>query len=150
MGACPGAAVQTVGRCATLPEARRTSIMDLDLSTSRADDRAVVTAAGEVDLETAAQLGDHALEALRDVSPHLVLDLSGVTFMDSTGLKVLLSIQRRADLSGGTLALAGATRPVRKILALTGLDQTFRLFDSVADAQAAPPSSVSDGAAPTT
>jgi anti-sigma B factor antagonist len=117
--------------------------MDLDLSTRVVDDRAVVTVTGEVDLETASQMGDHALEALRE-QPHLLLDLSGVTFMDSTGLKVLLSVQRRADLAGGSLALAGATSPVRKILALTGLDQTFAVYDEVADV---PP--VSGDAAPT-
>lgn len=117
----------------------------LHLSTRQADDHAVVSVGGEVDLETASQLGDHALDALRDC-PNLVLDLTDVTFMDSTGLKVLLSIQRRADLAGGTLAVAGPTRSVRKILALTGLDQTFRLFDTVDDALATP---LTDGAAPT-
>ena len=91
------------------------------------------TVGGEVDLETASQLGDHALDALRDVCPHLVLDLAAVTFMDSTGLKVLLSIQRRADLADGSFAIAGAARPVRKILSLTGLDQTFTLYDSLDD-----------------
>ena len=122
--------------------------MDLQLSTRLVGDRAVVTVAGEVDLETASQLGEHALDALRDVCPHLLLDLTGVTFMDSTGLKVLLSIQRRADLAGGSFAIAGAARPVRKILTLTGLDQTFTLYDSLDDV---PPSAPLSGAAgPTT
>lgn len=121
--------------------------MDLDLSTRQIDGRAVVWVAGEVDLETAAQLGDQALDALRTVSPHLVLDLSGVSFMDSTGLKVLLSIQRRADLAGGSLAVAAASRSVRKILGLTGLDQTFRLHDSVEEATAT--GEVISGAEPT-
>ena len=107
--------------------------MDLDLSTRHDQDRAVVTVGGEVDLETAPQLGDHVLAALQDVSPHVVLDLTGVTFMDSTGLKVLLSIQRRADLAGGSFALAGVGRTVAKVLALTGLDQTFAIYDTLAD-----------------
>ena len=123
-------------------------MMDLDLSTRHDQDRAV---GGEVDLETAPQLGDHVLAALQDVSPHVVLDLTGVTFMDSTGLKVLLSIQRRADLAGGSFAIAGVGRTVAKVLALTGLDQTFAIYDTLADvphpADAAPP--VSGGAAPT-
>ncbi len=50
--------------------------------------------------------------------------------MDSTGLKVLLSIQRRADLAGGSFALAGVGRTVAKVLALTGLDQTFAIYDT--------------------
>lgn len=108
--------------------------MDLVLSTRQVDDVAIVSVGGEVDLDTASQLGDHALAALRDVSPHVLLDLTDVTFMDSTGLKVLLSIQRRADLAGGSFAVAGASRSVRKILALTGLDQTFTLHDTVDEA----------------
>ena len=119
--------------------------MDLQLSTTRAGERAIVTVGGEVDLETASQLGDHALEALRDVSPHVVLDLAQVTFMDSTGLKVLLSIQRRTDLAAGSFAVVGATRTVRRILELTGLDQTFLLYDSLADLPPTP----TDAAEPT-
>lgn len=112
--------------------------MDLDLSTRRLGDRTVVSVGGEVDLETASQLGDHALEALHE-GPHMVLDLTQVSFMDSTGLKVLLSVQRRAELAGGSLALAGASRSVRKILALTGLDQSFGLYDTVDEACASAP-----------
>lgn len=123
--------------------------MNLDLSTRASADRAVVAVAGEVDLETASQLGDHALEALHTVSPHIVLDLSGVTFMDSTGLKVLLTIQRRADLAGGSFAVAGASRSVRKILTLTGLDQAFPLHDSVEDLPPREAGDVTSGAEPT-
>ncbi|HEX7188981.1 MAG TPA: STAS domain-containing protein [Actinomycetes bacterium] len=107
--------------------------MDLDLSTHQLGERAVVSVGGEIDLETASQLGDHALDAVREVSPHVVLDLTGVTFMDSTGLKVLLTIQRRADLAGGSFAVVGASRSVRKILSLTGLDQTMTLHESLDD-----------------
>lgn len=108
--------------------------MDLDLSTRPLGERAVVSVAGEVDLETASQLGDHALAALQEVSAHLVLDLTEVTFMDSTGLKVLLTIQRRAELAGGSMSVAGASRSVRKIFGLTGLDQAIELHERVEDA----------------
>jgi len=119
--------------------------MDLVLSTRQVDDLAIVSVGGEVDLETASQLGEHALDALRDVCPHLLLDLTAVTFMDSTGLKVLLSIQRRTDLAAGSFALVGTTRTVRRILELTGLDQSFLLYDSLADLPPMP----SDAAEPT-
>jgi anti-sigma B factor antagonist len=122
--------------------------MDLQLSTRSLDGRALVTVGGEVDLDSAAQLHDHAVEAVRDVSPHLVLDLSGVSFMDSTGLKVLVSLQRRTDLAQGSLVLVGTARPVRRILALTGLDQTFALYDMLD--QVPEPPAVTGGAAPRT
>jgi anti-anti-sigma factor len=73
--------------------------------------------------------------------------------MDSTGLKVLLSIQRRADLAGGSFALVGVGRTVAKVLALTGLDQTFAIYETLAELPPAqtcsltPP--VSGDAAPT-
>lgn len=120
--------------------------MDLDLSTRRHGERAVVTVAGEVDLETASQLGDHALAALQD-TPHLVLDLTGVDFMDSTGLKVLLNVQRRVELAQGSLALVGPSRAVRKILSLTGLDEAFAVHDTLAEVS--PDLDVTGGAAPT-
>ena len=47
---------------------------------------------------------------------------------------MLLSIQRRADLAGGSFAVAGASRSVRKILTLTGLDQTFTIHETVDEA----------------
>lgn len=123
--------------------------MDLELTTRSLGDRALVTVAGEVDLETASQLGDCALAALRDDSPHLVIDLAQVSFMDSTGLKVLLAVQRRAELAQGSLCVVGSGRSVRKIFALTGLDQTFTLYDSLDDVPVAPAAPVNDGAAPT-
>lgn len=107
--------------------------MQLDLSTRTLAERAVVSVGGEVDLETAFQLGEHALEALRNVSPDLVLDITDVAFMDSTGLKVMVTIQRRAELAGGSFAVVGASRPVQRMLSLTGLDQVFTLHDSMDD-----------------
>ena len=107
--------------------------MQLDLSTRLLSDRAVVSVGGEVDLETASQLGEHALDALHDVSPHIVLDITDVSFMDSTGLKGLVTIERRAELAGGSFAVVGASRPVLRILNLTGLDQVFTLHGSIED-----------------
>lgn len=107
--------------------------MDLQFSTRQVGERAVVEVIGEVDLDTAPQLGEQALSALNDISRHLVVDLSQVGFMDSTGLKVLLATQRRATLADGSFVLVGATRPVRRILELTGLDQALHLYDSLDD-----------------
>jgi anti-anti-sigma factor len=136
--------------------------MDLALSTSALDDptgdgpsnptRALVTVSGEVDLETAPELGDHAVAALKDVSVHLVLDLRGVTFMDSTGLQVLLATAHQADLAGGSLVLVAPNRAVNRILTLTGLDKTFVLADDLDDlppVTTAPDADLSGDAAPT-
>jgi anti-anti-sigma factor len=108
----------------------------LSLTTSAHDCAVVVSVGGEVDLGTAGELSDYLVDAMRQAGPHLVLDLGDVSFMDSTGLKVLLATHKRVQLLGGHLALAAPGRSVRKVLAVTGLDQTFLVTDTVDEALA--------------
>ena len=61
----------------------------------------------------------------------LVLDLSGITYCDSTGVSVLVHAYRRTEATGTMLALAGAAPEVFRLLSLTGLDRFFRSYDSV-------------------
>lgn len=110
---------------------------DLELSRLVRDDVVVVTVGGEVDLGTANQLSEAAVAAMHENGPKVVLDLAGVTFMDSTGLKVLLAVHKRAELSGGRLVLASPTRSVSKVISVTGLDQTFLLCETLEAAVAA-------------
>jgi anti-sigma B factor antagonist len=104
---------------------------ELDLVTARHGSCAVIRVGGEVDLGTASALGDAAVSAMHDIGPNIVLDLTDVAFMDSTGLKVLLAIHKRAQLAGGRLVLACAPRPVTRVVTITGLDQTFAVCDTV-------------------
>lgn len=68
----------------------------------------------------------------------LVLDLKAVQFMDSTGLRAVLSVQRGlADEPGGGMVILGATEPVRKLLKLTGLERHLRVFDTLEQAETA-------------
>jgi len=109
---------------------------ELDLSTTSQGLCAVVRVEGEIDLDSAGDLSEAALAAMQEIGPSLVLDLSGVTFMDSTGLKVLLAVHKRAELAGGRLVLAGPTRSVNRVVSITGFDQTFAVCDDVESALA--------------
>jgi anti-sigma B factor antagonist len=71
----------------------------------------------------------------REHSPSLILDLAGVEFMDSSGLRVLLHLQRELSGEQGALVLLGPTDEVRKILTLTGLDQHLAVAATPAEAQ---------------
>jgi anti-sigma B factor antagonist len=84
--------------------------------------RATVTAAGDVDLATVPPI-DAAIEAaVRTVDVEAVLvDLSGVTFLDSSGISVLLRGRRLADERHLDYRIAGAQGPVRTVLELTGV-----------------------------
>jgi anti-sigma B factor antagonist len=63
----------------------------------------------------------------------IVLDLSGVDFIDSSGLGALVGCLKRLG-QRGDLALAGAKKPVEKVLALTRMDKVFRIFKTTDEA----------------
>jgi anti-sigma B factor antagonist len=91
-------------------------------------DRFLVTAAGALDLLTAPQLAD-ALQPLLDTGGRTVLvDLSAVTFLDSTGLTCLIAAYRTTRNTGARLALIAPSPPVRRMLDLTGVDQVLRSY----------------------
>jgi anti-sigma B factor antagonist len=89
---------------------------------------AVVTAGGEFDLHTAPTLGD-AGKVAAEFSSWVIVDLTNVTFLDSSGLEELLRTRRHAEAKKGQVALAGAEGPVRSVLELTRLDHVFSIHD---------------------
>jgi anti-sigma B factor antagonist len=91
----------------------------------------VLAVEGEVDLQTApeldARLGE--LEIGRDAD--LVLDLTGVTFLDSTGLGLIVKTHHAVAASGFHLKLVCADPKILKIIRLTRLDEVVSIFDTV-------------------
>ena len=64
----------------------------------------------------------------------LIIDLSGLRFMDSSALHVILRANRAMDRQGGVVALASPRDPVAKMLRLTAADQLIPVFPSVSEA----------------
>lgn len=93
--------------------------------------RVVVRVEGEIDLVTAPRLRRTLARAIREQSPHVVIDLAGVGLCGSTGLTVLRTAGRRASASGGSLALAGPRPTVRKVLAVSGYAKLFPVYDDI-------------------
>ncbi|MES9520745.1 STAS domain-containing protein [Streptomyces capoamus] len=94
--------------------------------TQQHPDRAVITVCGEMDLETCPELAQAASVIALDSKP-LYLDLSGVSFMDSSGLNVLLLLHQRLHGEGSRLALTGLQPHVDRLLQVTG---TYALFSA--------------------
>lgn len=94
----------------------------------------VVHPGGEVDVFTAPLLREFLLELLEGGARRLVVDLSGVSFLDSTGLAVLVGIWQRVRYHEGSFALAGANARVSQVLHTTRLAQPLRLHDTVQEA----------------
>ena len=108
------------------------------VSSERQDETSgVIVLAGEVDIYTAPRFKESMLEVLDAGVNKLVIDLSGVTFIDSTALGVLIGGLRRLRDSGGEMALVVTTSPVERVLTITGLDKVFTIRDTRAAAFAA-------------
>jgi anti-sigma B factor antagonist len=109
---------------------------ELDVTVRKVDGTAVVAVAGEIDVYTSPLLQERLVEALKDGSSSIVLDLSAVTFLDSTGLGVLITGLKRCRSADGDLVLVTAQPNVLKVLEITGLNDVFQVHDSVDDALA--------------
>ncbi len=94
-----------------------------------------MTLGGYIDLSTGKQLRD-VLDAAAKTASYLVVDMSRLGFMDSTGLSVLVDMYKRLDKRGGSLALAAPQPIVAKVLAISGLDRVLKVHASVAQAVA--------------
>ncbi|MGH3320813.1 MAG: STAS domain-containing protein [Streptosporangiaceae bacterium] len=112
--------------------------MDLPVGVRRLDDRVVVSPSGELDLYTAPSFQSMLVDLLREGTERLVVDMSEVSFCDSSGVNVLLTALKRARAEGGTVILAGVKQPVSKVFEITGLQRVFVIHPTAADALASP------------
>jgi anti-sigma B factor antagonist len=90
---------------------------------------AVVTVSGEVDMATAPDFEAALENAVREQdAAALLVDLTGVSFIDSTGLTALVHALERQRWSGGTLAIVSDDRRVATLLEVSRLDRVLRRF----------------------
>jgi len=94
-------------------------------------DRATVALRGELDLSGVDRARQAITEAEDSNAGLLVLDLSELDFIDSTGLEVMLRAARRAHDSGRRLIVTRPSHSVRRLLALTAIDQTLDVVEDV-------------------
>jgi anti-sigma B factor antagonist len=93
----------------------------LEIEVQNSEERTLVTLSGELDASTAAGLYD-TLAELEIVDAHnVVLDLAKVTFMDSTGLAVIVTEHKRLAHSDGRLTIFSPPSSVRRLFEITGL-----------------------------
>jgi anti-sigma B factor antagonist len=98
-----------------------------------AHDTAVLTIEGDLDLASAPSLKWALSDVQSSGSKHIVVDLAGVSFIDSTALGVLVGAQRALD-PGAHLAIAVTNEAVVRVFELTGLDGMFEIVATLQDA----------------
>ena len=90
----------------------------------------VVTFTGEVDLESSPAAREVLLKCLESTSK-VIVDLSEVSYIDSSGVASLVEALQAAKKNGSQFALAAVSEPTRRVLELARLDKVFTLHDSV-------------------
>ena len=90
---------------------------------------AVVGIDGPLEISNREQLKALVLDALERGDRHFRLDFSRAGRIDSSGLGVLVSLQKRVTAKDGTLSIAGLSEELRNLFSLTKLDRLFRIVD---------------------
>jgi anti-sigma B factor antagonist len=112
------------------------------LSAQSRDDSMVITVNGDLDLVSSPQL-DACLTEVQDGHDRIILDLSGVDFLDTSALSVIVGHWKTVESRGGMLGLAGARYRYTMALWITGLAGKLTMYETldeglIAQAQAQP------------
>jgi anti-sigma B factor antagonist len=110
--------------------------VELSLDVRTVGDRSVLDVIGEVDVYSAPELRERLSELVNAGTPSLVVNLTEVTFLDSTGIGTLVAGLNRAVQFGGTLTLVCDHERILKLFRITGLDSVFAIRASVDEAVA--------------
>ncbi|MDO8914960.1 MAG: STAS domain-containing protein [Coriobacteriia bacterium] len=109
--------------------------MELDVRSECEDGVCVVAVIGEVDVYTSPQLKVRLLEAIESGCSRLVVALDEVSFIDSSGLGVLVGALRRLKERGDELRIVCTRDQILKIFRITGLDKVFPIFATLDEAR---------------
>jgi anti-sigma B factor antagonist len=101
--------------------------MPLTLSHRQTDGDAVIALDGELDLASAPDLAELAGELVRHGAGNIIVDARRLSFCDSSGLRILVSIANHLRPTGGRVAIVNPQPTVLRVLELTGLDHTVMI-----------------------
>ena len=109
----------------------------LDIRTWHDAGNTVLEVVGELDAYTSPRLREQLVDQSRAGRHRLVVDLAEVSFMDSSGLGVLVGGLKRARAAGGSVTLTGASAHILGVLRITGLTRVFAVYATTAEALSA-------------
>lgn len=110
--------------------------MDVSVTSRASGDRTVVDVTGEIDVYTAPALREELTSLIDNENTDLVVDLTAVSFMDSTGLGVLVGALKKVRTLGGDLRLVIDQEKILKVFRITALTQVFTIHPTIDEALA--------------
>jgi anti-sigma B factor antagonist len=108
----------------------------MEIELEEVDGTTIATLFGELDGRTAPTVQDKLL-SLPKPNARLLLDMSGVTYISSAGLRSLLMLYRQMAAQEGRVALVGLAENIKDIMAVTGFLEFFDTYETTADGVAA-------------
>lgn len=102
----------------------------MEITTTEYKRCGLIKVSGRVDSNTFPQF-ENAIKAAADDKNNIILDTSGVEFMSSAGLRVMVSALKACSGAGGNLVLAAPSARVVEVLQLAGLTSLFTIYDDV-------------------
>lgn len=108
---------------------------NLDIRTEQCDGACLITLTGEIDMHSAPGLRERLMGLSENPGGHFILDLTGVQYMDSSGVGTIVEFKRRTDRAGGSVMLVGLQPRVRSVFEITRLDKFFRIVDTLEQAR---------------
>lgn len=106
----------------------------LETVTREIDGTRVLDAVGEIDVYTAPQFKEAVNDIIASGQKHLLVNMAGVAYMDSSGFGALLSATKRLKPQGGSVNLIRCNSAIDRILRITRLDTIFSTYESLDDA----------------
>ncbi|HEX6384533.1 MAG TPA: STAS domain-containing protein [Anaerolineae bacterium] len=106
----------------------------LDISRESLKRVELVQVSGRVDSSNAGELDQALKDIMNDGRHNIVLDLSGVNYMSSAGLRALIAALRESKKHRGDVRIATPSERVSEVLSLAGVDSLFQVYDSRAAA----------------
>ena len=112
--------------------------MNLSMCVRRRDDHALVSVEGDVDINSAPRLQQRLTHLLEESEPCLLVDLSGVTFIDCFATRLLAETCRRAEGRPCSIRFVSLSKPVERLAELTGLAGELPVTASAAAGRPSP------------
>ncbi len=99
------------------------------MTTEERDGRVRVVLVGELDLSTVAKVQEELRRVEESQPPTVVIDLSRLTFLDSTGLRCIVTADERARAAGRRIGVGRGPDPVQRVFSITRLEERLEMVD---------------------
>ncbi len=109
----------------------------ISIETKNEEDLCILTVKGRLGITTENALRERVSALIEQSQVHLILDFTGVTFMDSSGMSSVLSAMRSVSENQGRICLVCDTRHILRVLRITSIDKLMAIYPTLEEALAA-------------